>query len=70
MLDLTPLSEVRIDVDARRAWVAGGALLGALDRAARRAHGLATTAGERVAHGRRRAERSAAGWAGSPASTA
>ena len=48
MLDLTPHCAVEIDVGARRARVAGGALLGALDRAAQ-AHGLATTAGN-VSH--------------------
>jgi FAD/FMN-containing dehydrogenase len=44
MVDLTPLGAVRVDPDRRRAWVQGGALLGALDRAAQ-SYGLATTAG-------------------------
>src|SRR5215211_633381 len=44
MVDLTPLGAVRVDPDRRRAWVQGGALLGALDRAAQ-PYGLATTAG-------------------------
>ena len=48
MIDLTPMGGVRIDPERRRAWVQGGALLGALDRAAME-HGLTTTAGN-VSH--------------------
>lgn len=48
MLDLTPFGAVRVDAAARRAWVQGGALLGALDDASQ-PHGLATTAGN-VSH--------------------
>jgi FAD/FMN-containing dehydrogenase len=48
MIDLTPMGGVRVDPVGRRAWVQGGALLGALDREAQR-YGLATTAGN-VSH--------------------
>jgi FAD/FMN-containing dehydrogenase len=48
MVDLTPMGAVRVDPIQKRAWVQGGALLGALDRATQQ-HGLATTAGN-VSH--------------------
>ncbi|HEX6149237.1 FAD-binding oxidoreductase [Nocardioides sp.] len=48
MLDLTPMAAVRVDPVRRRAWIQGGALLGALDVATQE-HGLATTAGN-VSH--------------------
>jgi FAD/FMN-containing dehydrogenase len=48
MIDLTPMGAVRVDPMQKRAWVQGGALLGALDRATQK-HGLATTAGN-VSH--------------------
>jgi FAD/FMN-containing dehydrogenase len=48
MIDLSAMGGVRVDPERRRAWVQGGALLGALDRAAME-HGLTTTAGN-VSH--------------------
>jgi FAD/FMN-containing dehydrogenase len=48
MIDLTPMSAVRVDPALKRAWVQGGALLGELDKAAQE-YGLATTAGN-VSH--------------------
>jgi len=48
MIDLSPMSAVRVDPVARKAWVGGGSLLRNLDLAAQR-HGLATTAGN-VSH--------------------
>jgi FAD/FMN-containing dehydrogenase len=44
MVDLSLLRSVRVDPDRRRAWVAGGAVLGDLDRASQPS-GLATTSG-------------------------
>jgi hypothetical protein len=48
MIDLTPMGTVRVDPIQKRAWVQGGALLGAMDRATQQ-YGLATTAGN-VSH--------------------
>jgi FAD/FMN-containing dehydrogenase len=48
MIDLTPMGGVRVDPERRRAWVQGGALLGALDAASQR-YELAVTAGN-VSH--------------------
>jgi FAD/FMN-containing dehydrogenase len=48
MIDLTPMRGVRVDPQQQRAWVQGGALLGAVDEATQR-YGLATTAGN-VSH--------------------
>ena len=44
VIDLSPMRGVRVDPDARRAWVQGGALLGQLDHETA-LHGLAVTAG-------------------------
>lgn len=48
MIDLSPMSAVRVDPVQRKAWVGGGSLLGHVDRATQ-AYGLATTAGN-VSH--------------------
>jgi FAD/FMN-containing dehydrogenase len=48
MIDLSSMASARVDPDRRRAWVGGGAELGALDRASQQ-FGLATTAGN-VSH--------------------
>jgi FAD/FMN-containing dehydrogenase len=44
MIDLSPFRDVRVDPEARRAWVTGGSLLGAVDHEALD-HGLATPLG-------------------------
>ena len=44
MIDLSPFRHVRVDPAARRAWVSGGSLLGAVDHEAM-AHGLVTPLG-------------------------
>ena len=62
MIDLAPLGAVRVDAGARRAWVQGGALLGALDAAAQEQGSrprLATSPTLASA-----GSRSAAGWDG------
>jgi FAD/FMN-containing dehydrogenase len=48
LIDLTRMDAVQVDPEGRRAWVQGGALLGAMDRATQ-PYGLATTAGN-VSH--------------------
>ncbi|WP_145802008.1 FAD-binding oxidoreductase [Kribbella amoyensis] len=48
MIDLSPMSAVSVDPDAKLARIQGGALLGELDRATQK-YGLATTAGN-VSH--------------------
>src|SRR2546427_3880329 len=48
MIDLTPMGAARVEPIQKRAWVQGGALLGAMDQATQQ-HGLATTAGN-VSH--------------------
>ena len=63
-IDLSAMGWARVDAEARRAWVGGGAELGSLDRASQ-PFGLATTAGN-VSHTGVGGLTSAAGWAGWP----
>jgi FAD/FMN-containing dehydrogenase len=68
MIDLSRMNGVRIDADAKRALVGGGAAWAALD-AATAEHGLAVSAGRSVTPVSP-ASPSAVAWVGSPPSRA